>query len=40
MTNDKLSYSETSGIRQVYIHEKLDLKKILDEVLKQGKLDV
>jgi len=40
MTNGKLSYSEASGIRQIYIHEKLDSKKILDEVLKQGKLDV
>lgn len=34
MTNGKLSYSEASGIRQIYIHEKLDSKKILDEVLK------
>ncbi|ASM40155.1 DUF4007 family protein [Campylobacter sp. RM12327] len=34
ITNGKLFYSEASGIRQIYIQEKLELKKILNDILK------
>ncbi len=34
ITEEKLTYSEASGIRQIYIHEKLNLEKILDAVLR------
>lgn len=34
LTNGKLSYSETSGIRQIYIKEKLDSLKLLKNILK------
>ena len=34
MTKEKLTYSEASGIRQIYIHEKLNLEDALDAVLK------
>ncbi len=34
LTNGKLSYSETSGIRQIYIKEKLDSLELLKNILK------
>jgi len=34
MTKEKLTYSEASGIRQIYIHEKLNLEDALDAVLR------
>lgn len=40
ITNGKLTYSEASGIRQIYIHEKLNLEIILNQILEQGKLNV
>lgn len=32
LTNDKISYSEASGIRQLYIKEKLDESKLLQKI--------
>lgn len=34
ITKEKLTYSEASGLRQIYIHKKLNLEEAIDAVLK------